>query len=244
MIERIWHKEAIKSGLSSGEGLIWEVRDSTLGVEGGIGVSDKRLLVVENEFGRPLVAMAREGNVLSEVLRESWDSGNLQIMNKNSPAKATGAHISIIGHITCDDLRRNLSSTDQANGFANRFLWIGVRRSKFLPEGGNLSDDAIAALSERLRNAVSFGSSVGPMRRDEPARILWREIYPTLSEGRPGLLGSITSRAEAQVPQALDGFTRCWTSQMSFASNTSRGALAVWRYSEASARTHFLGIHS
>jgi hypothetical protein len=237
-IDRIWHEDAIKSGLSSGEGLIWEVRDST-GSEGEeIGVLDKRTMVVENEFGRPLVAMAREGNILSEVLRESWDSGNLQIMNKNSPAKATGAHISIIGHITCDDLRRNLRSTDQANGFANRFLWIGVRRSKMLPEGGNLSDDAIAALSERLRHAISFGSRVGLMRRDEPARTLWREQYETLSEGRLGLLGSITSRAEAQVLRLSMIYALLDLSDV-IRGEHLRAALAVWRYSEDSARYIF-----
>ena len=35
-------------------------------------------------------------------------------MTKNSPARATGAHISIIGHITDEELRRYLSSTEAA----------------------------------------------------------------------------------------------------------------------------------
>jgi hypothetical protein len=233
-----WHSDSIKSGLSSGEGLIWDVRDSTGTNESNPGVLDKRRLVVESEFARPLVAMAREGNVLSEVLRESWDSGNLQIMNKNSAAKATGAHISLIGHITYNDLRRNLSSTDQANGFANRFLWVCVQRSNILPEGGNLSDDAIAQLGEGLRHTILFGASVGEIRRDNEARELWREIYPALSEGKPGLFGSVTSRAEAQVLR-LSMIYALLAQSGTIRAEHLRAALALWRYCEDSVRFIF-----
>ena len=37
------------------------------------------------------------------------------------------------------------------------------------------------------------------MKRDEKARELWEEVYPELSDGQPGLVGDVTSRAEAQV---------------------------------------------
>ena len=88
----------------------------------------KRLAVAEGEFANVLKVMAREGNTLSPVLRSAWDYGNLRSMTKNSEARATGAHISIIGHITKDELRRLLTETEQANGFGNRFLWLAVRR--------------------------------------------------------------------------------------------------------------------
>ena len=39
---------------------------------------------------------------------------------KNSPAPATGAHISIVGHMTHDTLLRYLDRSELANGFANR----------------------------------------------------------------------------------------------------------------------------
>jgi hypothetical protein len=37
------------------------------------------------------------------------------------------------------------------------------------------------------------------MRRDKEAEQLWCHIYAALWEGKPGLLGTITARAEAQV---------------------------------------------
>ena len=98
------------------------------------GVEDKRLLVVETEFSSVLKMLLRQGNILGEILRQAWDSGNLRLLTKNNAAKATGAHISLIGHITGDELLRCLSETDQANGFGNRILWPSVRRSKYLPD--------------------------------------------------------------------------------------------------------------
>ena len=148
VIDPEWKKKCIVSGLSSGEGLIWAVRDPIEALEavkdkngvGGhqvvikdAGVEDKRLLVNESEFGQVLRGLKREGNTLSPIIRQAWDEGNIKALTKNSPAQATDAHISIIGHITKDELKARLSQTNMANGFANRFLFVGVERSKELP---------------------------------------------------------------------------------------------------------------
>ena len=143
--------------------------------------------------------MRREGNTLSPVIRQSWDQGDLNIVTKNSPARATGAHISIIGHITRDELTRNLDRTEAGNGFANRFIWLCVKRSKALPEGGNIRQVDLRAITERLVQAVSFGREAGEIKRDEGASEIWKKVYAGLSEGKPGLWGAVTGRAEAQV---------------------------------------------
>ena len=54
---------------------------------------------------------------------------------------------------------------------------------------------------------------LGEVRRDSRARDLWHAVYPDLSEGRPGLLGSVTARGEAQV-LGLASSTPCWTRGM------------------------------
>jgi hypothetical protein len=81
--------------------------------------------------------MERHGNTLSPTIRNAWDGKRLQTLTRNSPLKATGAHVSIIGHITRDELRARLSRTNMANGFANRFIFARVKRSKLLPFGGH-----------------------------------------------------------------------------------------------------------
>src|SRR5882672_11360552 len=99
-------------------------------------------------------------------------------MTKNSPARATGAHISIIGHITKDELLRLLDKTEAANGFGNRHLWVCVRRSKVLPEGGRLDGEDFSDLDEQLKTAFDFARGAGEMSRDSEARELWISVYP------------------------------------------------------------------
>jgi len=249
-VDEDWVTSRIAGGLSSGEGLIWAVRDPIYKsvkdkktgeyvdecVDGG--VADKRLLVMEAEFGSVLRVINRERNTLSAIIRLAWDSGDLQTMTKNSPARATGAHISIIGHITRDELRRHITETDMANGLANRFLWLCVRRSKCLPDGGSLNDDQVAELARRLRDAVEYARILDVIHRTEDARAVWRDVYPALSEGVAGLLGAVTSRAEAQVMRLATLYALLDHSPDIDVVHL-KAALALWEYAEASARYVF-----
>jgi hypothetical protein len=256
-IDPEWHLQRILSGLSSGEGLIWAVRDAIqqqkpcyegYGKEKRVseyktvttdaGVTDKRLMILESEFASVLKVAAREKNTLTTSLRQAWETGSLHILTRNSPVKASGAHVCIVGHITRGELRRLMSETDLANGLANRFLWLCVQRSKMLPEGGNLCDDEIAALVERVRLSVTFARQSGELKRDKQARELWRDVYPSLSEGKPGLLGAATSRAEAIVMRVAMLYALLDQSSC-IAVEHLRAGLAVWQYAEESARYIF-----
>jgi len=245
-----WAKRCIGNGLASGEGLIWNVRDpisatvknkKTGKYEEEIvdaGVTDKRLCVVEAEFANVLKVMEREGNTLSPQIRKAWDDGNLRSMTKNSPARATGAHISIIGHITKHEARQLLTETESANGFGNRFLWLAVRRSKCLPEGGNLKSENLNDLVIRLQKTIEFGRKADEVTRDDGARKLWRICYEELSEGKPGLLGAITARAEAQVLRLSVIYALLDRSKL-IRPEHHRAALALWNYCERSAQWIF-----
>jgi DNA-binding transcriptional ArsR family regulator len=163
------------------------------------GVTDKRLYILEPEFAGALTVMKREGNILSRIIRDGWDRGNLATLTKNSPARATGAHITILGHITADELRRELDRTSMCNGYANRFLFACVRRARILPFGGTLDEKTICELGRRLRATIDVAQSLERVTMTRDARDGWRNVYPALSEGEPGLLGAIVGRAEAQV---------------------------------------------
>jgi hypothetical protein len=181
--------------------------------------------------------MGREKNTLSAIIRQAWDStGVLCTMTKNSPAKATGAHVSIIGHITRNELLRHLTETEAANGFGNRFLWICTKRAQFLPEGGGQPN--YNSLVEYLHNALELAKHMGTLQRDDQSRSVWAELYPELSSDRLELFGNITNRAEAQVLRlsvlyaALDGAQCVRLPHL-------EAALAVWQYAESSARWIF-----
>jgi hypothetical protein len=214
-VDSKWLEERVQTGLSSGEGVIWGVRDPIYKserikernkpvryVKGQTdeGVSDKRLFISEPEFANVLRQIERQNNTLSAILRLAWDGGNkLQTLTKNSPAQATNAHISLVGHVTADELKRYLTTTEMANGFANRIGWTCVRRSKELPEGGHVDEKALTDISARLARAVNFAKNAGEICRDEKARGIWGEVYHELTSDSPGLAGAMTARAEAHV---------------------------------------------
>ncbi|MCA1679655.1 MAG: hypothetical protein LC777_12265 [Actinobacteria bacterium] len=112
-VDRDFSERCVSSGLSSGEGLIWEVRDDASEQDPPTS-HDKRRLVLESEFAQVLKVLAREGNTLSPVIRNAWDAKTLQTIAKNTPVRARDAHIAIIGHITKDELLRYITATELA----------------------------------------------------------------------------------------------------------------------------------
>jgi hypothetical protein len=244
-----WRDRRILGGLSSGEGLIYAVRDPVEGKDpikekGKIigyqdvildhGVADKRLLIVETEFGGVLKVLGREGNKLSAVVRQSWDGATLATITKSYPYRATGAHISIIGHITADELISLLTTCDQANGFANRILWVCCRRSKLLPFGGRVSTQDIDRLSRSLADAVSFAKAPITISWSSAAQELWEDAYKRLTSPRPGVLGMVTSRAEAHTLR-LSLIYALLDRSAQIQPHHLTAALALWNYCERSA---------
>jgi hypothetical protein len=247
-VDTSWTLDNVVSGCGSGEGLIAAVRDKTIkrepirvkgkvtgyqDVETDPGVIDKRLLVHEPEFASVLKVAQRDGNILSMTLRQAWDTGNLRNTVKTAPQKATRAHIAVVGHITADELRKLLTTTEASNGFANRFLWMAVQRSKLLPDGGNFSAVDMQEVVAALRTAYRAARDIGQMHRDEQAAQAWRAIYRPLTDDRRGLAGNILARSEPQVLRLsmlyalLDGTATIGVDHL-------KAALAVWEYAEAS----------
>jgi hypothetical protein len=202
------------------------------------GAQDKRLLLLEEEFAGVLKVAGREGNSLSAIIRQAWDKGDLRPLTKTNPIRATGAHISIIAHITKDELLRHLTETEQSNGFANRFLWLLVKRSKVIPHPQGVPEETLSPLIEQLRKAVVFARKTTRMDRDAEAEALWEGVYPELSKGKPGLFGAIIGRAEAQVMRLACLYALLDCSAIVKKEHLN-AALALWDYAEDSARLIF-----
>ena len=248
LADKEWATTRVQSGLSSGEGVIWAVRDPITKlepvrehgrvvdyqtVEADPGVMDKRLLLLETEFASVLKVLMRDGNTLSAILRQAWDTGNIRTLTKNSPIKATAAHISIIAHITIEELLRFFNCTEAANGFGNRFLFCCVRRSKVLSRGGRIDEAALGSLACCVAQRLMSLHKTSTVEFSEAAYQAWDRLYPALSAARPGLLGSMLARSEAQVSRlafvyaALDGSEQVEVDHL-------RAATALWEYCEKS----------
>ena len=225
------------SGLSSGEGLIAEVRDP-LDENDTAAPADKRLLVLEPEFAQVMKVLAREGNTLSPVVRNGWDSKRLQALVRNAPLRASSAHVGIVAHITKDELLRYLNATALANGFFNRFLLAAVRRSKLLPFGGSLADQDLDRLKRTIAAALAHARSCGELSFDAQARERYSDIYEQLSAPQPGMFGAATGRAEAHTIRLALIYALLDRSQAITQAHLD-AALALWRYVRDSTRWVF-----
>jgi hypothetical protein len=239
-----WSKNRISSGLVSGEGVVHAIRDANRNEQGGIddeGASDKRLFVTESEFASVLSVFARKENTLSAILRNAWDSKTLRTLAKNVGEVASEPHVSLVAHITFDELKSRLAKEDLSNGVANRFNWICARRSKLLPHGGTLRAADCQDLTAQLSARLTLAKTRGLVGFTPAAVKLWDSVYADLNQDRPGTLGHVTSRAPAHARRLaliyalLDGADAVDTPHL-------QAALAFWEYCHASAECIFGGL--
>jgi hypothetical protein len=248
-----WAEKCIKAGLVSGEGVIHAIHDGVWVSEKSKKsgqyervmkenpVEDKRLLILEPELAIVLAALKRQGNTLSPVLRNAWDGEKLQTLGKHHGETATAPHLSILAHVTVEELRAELDRVSMSNGFANRFCIFLVRRSQFLPFPTWPEAEVVKGLADRLAAILSPVSKIGLRRQitwHPEAREMWIAGYHELSAAKPGLFGSLIARSEAQVIR-LAMIYALLGSGYTIEPRHLRAALAVWNYVEASTRYVF-----
>ena len=127
-------------GVSTGEGLIELIRDPgrKQGLRGPIddpGVANKCLFLNLDELGSVLAVIMRLGATLSTTLRTMWDCSVTELLNKNSPTRCKEPYLVLSASITPGELMGRLFDKHDAassadNGFANRFLFLWVKRDK------------------------------------------------------------------------------------------------------------------
>jgi hypothetical protein len=249
LVDPGWWSDRCTGGLSSGEGLIQAVAGA-----------EKRLLAVEEEFASVFACKGRDGSTLSHVIRQAFDNEDLNTRTVD-PRRATGAHVSIVGHITPEELKTVLKSVDTVNGFGNRFMWFLTQSPKRIP----LPDPIPGAVFDGLVPTLKLLKSVGDAGRtrtvplDAAAKRLWvGDLYDRLREDAPGHGGQMASRGLTFVMRtaliyALTDVTGTPVVVSGVRVETAdlgsvvvrvphlRAALAVWDYAEESALRLFAG---
>jgi hypothetical protein len=167
----------------------------------------------------------------------------------------SGAHVSVIGHITIPELIRETTAVEASNGLLNRFLFVWSVRSKSLPHPEALDDVRLDDLATRVRVTLDMARRVARMQRDGECRDLWGAIYGS----RPGdgglsdhgddeddeddgnLADLVCNRREAHVIRLsliyalLDGSSVITADHL-------RSAVELWWFCEQSARRVFGGV--
>ena len=241
--------------LSTGEGLIYAVRDAQEEwrqnrktgtgemVLADPGVEDKRLFVLDEEFATALSCTKREGNTLSSIIRGAWDNGNIEPLTKTSRIKTTGAHIGIVSHITMEELHQRLTDVEVFNGFANRFIWVCAKRSKLVPFPTPMPEIELFGIKRRLLERLKLARGIGQMQFNEDTKSIWKSVYANLSRDRGGLVGTVLNRAEAQVVRLAMVYALLDGSAMIEHGHLD-AALGFWEYCSESAIFIFKGRES
>jgi hypothetical protein len=166
--------ELTVGGLSSGEGLIEQIRDEVR--------QDKRLLVIEPEFTAVMARSKREGSTLAAVSRQAWEGRALSVMNRKQ-LKASGSHIAVIGHVAPREFRLRMAETDMAGGTYNRYLPVYVERSKLLPVPEPVAERAVMSHAAKLSDAIDQAAKLTCLQLGKDAIDLWAgELYPDFTE--------------------------------------------------------------
>lgn len=220
-VERDWGKELMVAGLNSGEGLIRHLKQQPEG-------HTPRALIYESEFVRLLRVMSWEGNTLSPILRSAWDGVNLGRAVAAKAEVVMSHHVGLLANVTESEVREVFKSSDQANGFGNRFLWIATRRTKLLPKTRPLSpmleDERLHMLA-----ALQFGREYRTYEWEQDAEKRWNDFYRE-PEGW-GMWGAMTRRRQPTVIRLCLAYTML-NREVRISLKTLEAAIALVNYSE------------
>lgn len=240
------------TALDSGQGLLRKITDPVYVVDKSgrevltiEGSDDKRVIYVEEELGQLFYKMMSQDKV-EKMVTKAWDSGVLETLTKHESMRCSKPHVSIIGHITPDELYDRLEKRLVDNGFSNRWLYALIKPTQIIdlePQPHELTGgfELAVEIGKKVRE-VATDPSAGEFRLDEEATGLFRETSRFMYDHRPtGAMEKQVVRWRSQmfklalIHAALDG-TRTITAEHYAA------ARAVWAYNARSARAFFGGM--
>ncbi len=252
-LDNEWLENCVERGLTTGEGMIGRIRDPRTvdeddgedGLEKGDkdpGVEDKRVLFLAEELPSILhKAKKRNDGSLFGTVCEGFDSPNfMSVTTKKGALRATGPHISIIGHGTVNYLNKAFDITDIAGGFCNRFLWIWSTMTQALLDA-KVPEMLLIPFFRDASDAIKFAEGVQEMTRtDEAQRLMEVEYYKSIATAPTGLLGDLLAREVAIVNRLSIIFALTDCSDIIKVEHI-KVALALWNYSANCAALIFSG---
>ena len=187
----------VVSDFTSGEGLIQKLVE----LEPDAIVGDTRALAWSEEFAAVLRAKGRDGSTLGQILRRAYDGDLLERNTVKVSGRVERPALSMVCHVTPEELRAEATTLDAASGFLNRFLLLPLRAAE-VQRPTAASEELYTRLAERLSEALAMARShrapvlTEPAARDLLERLdAWRQT----SRRRPGLIGRMLERVAQNV---------------------------------------------
>lgn len=244
LTERGWltSKHEANASLSSGEGLLEPINDEPgkkkLTEDELLALADKRLFLLDQEFGGSLSASKRGVNTLTATIRKLWDGHDISTLVRNNPLKVTDPHVGIVANITQNELDRRMPSHEVFTGFANRFCWALIYPTRRVPVPKELDGVQFDGIVDYLHSLLTYNQVVGgQLWFDKEAAGYWEMLYERFYENRSSGSAAvdrgdaITLRL-ALLYALLDGCDHIGLKHLG-------AAVAVWLYCYESARILF-----
>ncbi|MEZ8159104.1 DUF3987 domain-containing protein, partial [Vibrio splendidus] len=195
------HSRVHTGGLSTGEGIAYELRDEAVTEKGEVqlGIEDKRLCVIESEFVNLLSMCHRSGSILSGTIRKLFDGDSIEPMTKTSRTCCKDPHVHIGAHITPDELLAKLDSVSISNGFANRFPIFSGIQPVYQPIPKVIDNNLLIEHGKKINSILAWcHKDRKAVTMSECYEQLWNDKYSDLKQ--IGARGSIEQSLMSRAP--------------------------------------------
>ena len=198
------------------------------------------VLIVEEEFARFLAAKGRDFATLSPIMRQAFDDVTLSSTTARGTVRAAVHHVSMIAHITREELTGSFNGIDVKNGFANRIAWTGTFQRPGVVV--TVHDNALPrSLNDDLQAMLAWTTAIpkplvgGVTHQIDPvARQMLADASGSYNAG-VGLAPFLSRRLDT-IAARLALIYACFDHERTIAPIHVEAALAVTDYAHASAK--------
>ena len=130
---------------------------------------------------------------------DAWDGKRLENNVKKDPMFSTDPMVSIIGHITPNQLVQSLGKIEATTGFSNRFIYARVRQSKRIPRD-TLKPEVIEEMAKHLKEAILYAREIKEVGMTARAEAYWTgTLLDEIQNIPPDTLGAMLARGRPIV---------------------------------------------
>ena len=246
-----WCNDRVITAVGSGEGLLSKITDpvftlnprgdEVLAIEGS---PDKRVLYVEEELGALFNKMVAQESV-EKMITKAWDSGALETATKKESMRCAAPHVSIVGHITPDELFDRLDKRLLDNGFSNRWLYVLIKRTAVVPRPRPPQElPQVVAAADRVVSAARDAAAnwSGEVSLSPGAAQVFDETYEVMAAQRfAGAVGKQSARWAPQMFKLALVFAAL-SGSVQISREDLLAARAVWAYAHRSSVAFLSGM--
>ncbi|MGR5412843.1 DUF3987 domain-containing protein [Vibrio astriarenae] len=144
-----------QGGLSTTEGIAYELRDTT-DEDGDQTANDKRLYLVDEEFVSTIIKCRVSGSTLSSTLRNLFSGKTISPLIKYNRVTCTSPRVCITGHITPKEFMKEIGESNLHNGFCNRFITILLMPMAPIPFPTEHDHQALTKVTKKIAEAIHW----------------------------------------------------------------------------------------